>query len=361
MIKPVRLSALAIVLVATALAVQSSLPDAGDPCAPTPPTDSIGIALGSGYTSLNRDEMDKTVKDIKDSGSSWIRFDFDWSYIESTQGTFDWSSTDQLVDSATDAGLDILGLITYTPEWAQDQSAPAPDTHTRPADPGTFAAFAGRAADRYADSVLSWEIWNEPNLRAFFNPAPDAASYAELLTGASTAIKAVQPDATIISGGLSPATDNGTDISPTTFLAELYDAGAGQQFDVVGMHPYSFPALPSDPLTQRWNSFYRMRLMHETMTENGDTAKNIWATEFGAPTGTSPESVTEAVQAEILRDGINEARRLGFVSKLFVYSLQDRGSDLGDREQNFGLLDINHNPKPAFTVLKNANETGDCF
>ena len=57
--------------------------------------------------------------------------------------------------------------------------------------------------------------------------------------------------------------------------------------------------------------------------------------------------MTESMQAEILRDGFNEARSLGFVQKVFVYSLQDRGSDPGDREQNFGLLNLDFEPKPA--------------
>ncbi|MDI9917078.1 cellulase family glycosylhydrolase [Rhodococcus sp. IEGM 1379] len=361
MTKALRLSAAAVVLVVLGVVVQSSVSESSKPCEPARSTDSTGIALGSGYTALSQPEIDKIIEDIRDSGSDWIRFDFDWSFIESTKGTFDWSGTDRLVEAAKATGLHVLGLMTYTPEWARDPSDSEADSHSRPADPTSFGHFAGIAAERYTDSVSAWEIWNEPNLQSFFNPVPDVSFYSELLTAASTSIKKVQPNATIVSGGLSPATDNGTDISPTTFLSDLYDAGAGSQFDVVGMHPYSYPALPSDALTQSWNSFYRMRFMHDTMVTNGDTAKSIWATEFGSPTGSSPEAVTKAVQAEILRDGINEARRLGFVSKLFVYSLQDRGSDLGDREQNFGLLDTNSDPKPAMTVLENANKTGGCF
>lgn len=361
MTKFLRLSVAAIVLVGIGIVVHSSVPALGQPCATAPPTDNTGIALGSGYTALDQSEMEKVVEDIRASGVNWVRFDFDWSYIESTQGSFDWSGTDRLVETATDAGLEVLGLITYTPEWARDPSVAESDSHTRPEDPNTFANFAGLAAERYANSVTSWEIWNEPNLRAFYNPAPDVTSYAELLTVASTSIRESQPNATVVSGGLSPATDNGTDISPTTFLTDLYEAGAGPQFDVVGMHPYSFPALPSDSLTQSWNAFYRMRLMRDTMIENGDETKSIWATEFGSPTGDSPDAVTDAVQADILQDGLNEARELGFVAKVFVYSLQDRGSDTSDREQNFGLLDVNSNPKPAMDVLLAANETGGCI
>lgn len=361
MTKSLRLAAVAVVLLATGFVVHSSISTSGAACDVAPPTDNTGIALGSGYTTLSDDQMNATVESIRSTGSRWVRFDIDWSEIESDKGVFDWSGTDRLVSFSKNAGLEILGLITYTPAWARDPAAPAPDGHTRPADPAEFGKFAAVAAERYADSISAWEIWNEPNLQAFFNPAPDAAKYAELLTAASGAVKSVQPHATIVSGGLSPATDNGTDISPTVFLESLYASGAAPSFDVVGMHPYSYPATPSDPMTRNWNSFYRMRSMHDTMVAHGDTSTAIWATEFGAPTGTGIGAVTESRQAEILRDGFNEARSLGFVEKIFVYSLHDRGPDLGDREQNFGIMDVNLQPKPAMDVVIDANKTGGCL
>ena len=361
MAKARRVAAAAVVLLIVGLVVHSSITATGEPCAVQPSSDNTGIALGSGYTAMSDAEMDRTVEAIRSSGSHWVRFDIDWSAIESTEGTFDWSGTDRLVDIAQSSGLEILGLITYTPAWARAPAATSPAPHTRPADPDAFGRFAALAAARYSNSISSWEIWNEPNLQTFFNPTPDPEYYSKLLAASSVAIEAVQPGATIVSGGLSPATDNGADISPTTFLANIYEYGAGQHFDVVGTHPYTYPALPSDPLTRNWNSFYRMRLMHDTMVANGDSTKSIWATEFGAPTGTGLDAVTESMQAEILRDGFNEARSLGFVQKVFVYSLQDRGSDPGDREQNFGLLDLDFEPKPAMAVLQDANETGGCL
>lgn len=46
--------------------------------------------------------------------------------------------------------------------------------------------------------------------------------------------------------------------------------------------------------------------IRDLMTAHGDGGKKIWITEFGAPT--NPGGVTEATQAEILRQGAEKAR-----------------------------------------------------
>jgi hypothetical protein len=75
-----------------------------------------------------------------------------------------------------------------------------------------------------------------------------------------------------------------------TFLADLYAAGAKGFFDGVSYHSYTWPQTPShDSPTGGWN---RMLKARQTMVDNGDGAKKIWVTEFGAPTAGSPNAVT---------------------------------------------------------------------
>jgi len=347
-------------LTAVVLTATACVPDPDLPCDPSVTADSLGIATGSGLDAMPTDRLDRYLDLVDASGARWIRFDVDWSTVEPERGRSDWSGVDRVVAAAVERGLQVLGLITNTPAWARIEES-GDDSHGRPSDPAEFGRFAGDAAARYAGTVRHWEIWNEPNLTQFFTPAPDVEQYARLLSAAATAIRAAAPDAVIVTGGLSPATDNGTDISPTTFLDELYDRGAEDDFDAVGMHPYSYPALPSDAGTRRWNAYYRMRNLHAVMADHDDGDTRIWATEFGAPTGSGEDSVSPDEQAEILRDGINEQRRLPFVDKLFVYSLVDRGNAAADREQNFGIVDHDLDPKPAMAVVQRAASTPGCI
>ncbi|MGR6029657.1 cellulase family glycosylhydrolase [Rhodococcus erythropolis] len=316
----------------------------------------LGIAAGAPLNGLSQNDLDAELTAMKNAGATWLRFDVDWSAVESTKGQQNWSATDRVVDRARLQGLSVLGIVTYTPAWAR--VAGVSDTHGYPSDPAAFAKFAQQAAQRYSNRISTWEIWNEPNLTQFFRPKPNVNTYTALLKAASASIRAVQPGAKILNGGLAPAVDNGSDISPVTYLKGMYAAGAKSSFDVFSIHPYSWPALPSDSSTQNWNTFYRIRLMRESMVQNGDSGKKVWATEFGAPTGTGPTAVSPQLQANIISDGFAQAKVLGYIERIFIYSMRDRGTNTSDIEQNFGLVTINYTPKPALAAVKQA--VGGC-
>ena len=65
--------------------------------------------------------------------------------------------------------------------------------------------FAGAvAARRRTGGSPDFEIWNEPNNVVFWQPAPNPAAYTAALLAAYAAIKAVDPEGTVITGGLAP-------------------------------------------------------------------------------------------------------------------------------------------------------------
>lgn len=282
------------------------------------------------------------------AGVRLIRLGVDWSSIEFNKGVRDWSGTDRVVNAVVARGMSPLGLVTYTPQWASGSS----DSHTPPTDPNTFASFAKDAAARYLGKIAAWEVWNEPNIVAFFKPKPNIATYNKLLAASYTAIKSVSANLTVVSAGLSPAGDNGTDIAPLTFVKGIYSAGANKYLDALGMHPYTFPALPNDPTTASWSAFQLMTPMRAVMVAGGDTAKLIWLTEFGAPTGTDPAAVTESVQAQTISIVLQTARDTAWLGPAFLYSIRDAGTDPSDREQNFGVLRKDFSAKAGYAALK---------
>ncbi|MEP9390777.1 cellulase family glycosylhydrolase [Gordonia sp. VNK1] len=283
-------------------------------------------------------------------GVRWVRIGVDWTNVESTRGTYDWTHYDQLINGATAAGFKVLAVIHTTPAWARDRNASG-SFHALPANPNDYGRYAGAVADRYGSKVSAWEIWNEPNIIAFSQPAPSVSRYSAMLTAASRAIRAEVRGATIVTAGLAPAGDDGTNIAPTTFIDRLYDVGNRSMWTAVGMHPYTYPYMPDDPLSASWNAYQRMSIMHDTMRANGDGGKKIWMTEFGAPTsGTA--GVSEAAQQEALRQAIDNQRSTDYLGPLFVYSLRDSGTNTADVEQNFGLLSSDWSTKPAFATVQ---------
>ena len=292
------------------------------------------------------------------NGARWIRLDLDWSTVQRTPGTNDWSAPDRVVAAARMRGLEVIALPAYTPDWARaGDGAP---------DPGPFAAFVAQAAARYVPlGVTTWEMWNEPNLREFWGAAPDPVAYADLLVRAAASVHAVAPRALVLSGGTAPAADvSGQSLSTLSFvratLAALARAPGGVAaagLDGVAVHPYAYPTMPSEEEPGAGNGIAAMPAVHELMVAHGLTASagdrgRVWATEFGAPTGTGPRAVTPVRQAALLREGFAAVRGWPWAGPLLVYSDRDAGDDPASVQDNFGLLTLDFVPKPAWDEFR---------
>lgn len=315
--------------------------------------DSFGISAGGALQNEDPATLGRDLDAMKAAGSKWLRVDINWAQIQSAgQTSYAWDSIDRVVQGASARGIRVLGVIMYTPSWAR----PAGTSATYGPDPATYAAFAAVAAQHYAAlGVHAFEVWNEPNTKSFWTPAPNIAAYTRLLKAAYPAIKAADPQATVLSGGTAPAPSDGTNYLPQDFLAGIYANGGGGSFDAVSHHPYCWPAYPGD--AESWSAWYQMYgtagNLRSIMVNNGDGGKQIWGTEFGAPTnGPSGSHVTEAVQASMITKAYAEWSTYSWAGPLFAYQGRDLGTDTGTRENFFGLLRNDFSPKPAYTAYQ---------
>lgn len=318
----------------------------------------VGISPGHDVFSLSAEDLDRELSAYTGLGVKWLRIDMNWAVIEQTPGQYDWSQPDRLVAAARSHGLRVLAIPTHSPMWATRVPGvhEAPPRHLR-----DFTRFVTAAAGRYSPmGVHHWEIWNEPNLKAVWHPAPQPRVYARMLIKASRAIRRTDAKARVIAGNMGPALDvpGGKDISPSRFTALLYRFGARGSFDAISVHPYCFPALPSTPDTQWWNAFQRLPLIRKVMVRNGDAAKRIWLTEFGAPTGTNAKSVSERRQARTYAEGIRGQRRWRWVGPLFFYSGRDRGTDPSVWSENLGVIRVDFTMKPSAATLQRLLDPG---
>lgn len=152
--------------------------------------------------------------------------------------------------------------------------------------------------------VDAYEIGNEPNLDASYGWAapPNAADYTVLLCEAYGRIKAIDPDAKVISAGLAPTGrvtgnweghpgHNSLYQDEREFFKEMAAAGAGDCLDGVGYHPYGYSAdynaapdvASADPTQNCVNGFcFRgAEKLYELMQSHGMGDKTMWATEVG--------------------------------------------------------------------------------
>jgi hypothetical protein len=303
------------------------------------------------------------------SGARWIAVDIDWPSIEYQAGQYRWDAIDQVIQGAHGRGLKVLGVIAYSPKWAQPADCPPATTHCLPADPQWYANFARVVAARYGsfasnpylrNAVNAWQIWNEPNHVPFVHKV-DAFYYTVMLKLAYNAIKSSDFFATVVAGGTAPAPDNGDrDMLPSSFLSSIYYFGGRGYFDAFGHHPYSFPCSPLYPAS--WNAFQQTLTLRWIMMANQDDAKKIWATETGAPTAAdvggcaqqNGRSVTENDQANFLLQYVTTWTRDwgSFTGPLFWFQIRDNGDNPWFYEDHFGLLRRDFSQKPSYTMFR---------
>ena len=302
----------------------------------------FGIADSHLYD-LGPEQLASRLVELRNLGVTDLRIAVPWVYIEPAAGTYDWSKMDALVAKASEMGFTLTGSVTATPTWAGLPLAGAPN-------PVTYAKFAGSVASRYGSQIAAYEVWNEPNGVIFYAPV-DPVGYAEMLKAAYTAIKAANPDATVLAGALgATGTVSGITLSPQQFLAQMYDAGAAGYFDALSYHPYHY-TLPFSAGVGTANSpVEQVKALYDLMVANGDGDKQIWATEYG--TATTPGwGVTQSEQAAMLRDFLTAWSKLPYTGPAFVYSSQDAQTGILNHEYNFGLFTSAGKPKPAAQVL----------
>jgi polysaccharide biosynthesis protein PslG len=287
---------------------------------------------------------------MKAVGVTSVRLDADWYYTQpSGPNSYDWTTLDQVVGAIRQVGLSADLIIDGCPPWAAVSSAKG-DEFAQPADPAQFAAFAGAVAARYGSKgVKYFEIWNEPNLPEFWDPTPDVAAYTQDLIAAYAAIKAADPAAIVISGGLAPAADTATSYDPRTFLADMYADGAKGSFDGVGDHPYSYPASPDNGLSAWSQMDETSPSLRSIMAENGDSAKKIWITEYGAPT-IGPSAVSETDQSDELVDAISDVKKISWIGSFYIYTWSDIAGSPSE-DNGFGLLTEDNTQKPAYSAV----------
>src|SRR4051812_33227431 len=297
----------------------------------------FGELLGSSYA-----EMNAEFADYAKLGVDWVRTDFWWGLAQpSANGGYNWTQIDKVVNAASAHGIKVVGLLNGGPAWGGSGMSSTNDQQA-------FGKFAGAAAAHFGDKVNHWEILNEENM-AGITPA----NYTKTLQSAYTAIKAVDASDTVITGGTAavPNTGNGL-YGAVDYLKQMYADGAKGYFDAVGYHPYSYPLMPNDPAA--WNGWQMMEDgMRQTMVANGDGGKQIWMTEFGAPTQGGGGAVSQSAQAQMIQQATDMAHSTSWSGPIMWYSYKDRGGSTTDTENWFGLVGPNGEHKAAYATYQN--------
>ncbi len=291
-----------------------------------PRAKAYGFTAGAPVLTMSDAVLATQLDASVEAGGRWLRMPMSWLVAEPERGELDWSRLDRVVDAARDRGLKVLGVLGSTPAWASASGSPT----SPPDDPEDFGAFATAAARHFKGRVRNWEVWNEPNFRSFFTGS--ATDYAALLEQAHDAVTSVQRRATIVLGGLARS-QFGRSQAPASFLAEVYAAGGGPHFDVLGVHPYVQAAWAEADEVTVWNEVQDAR---RVMRQQGDRQRKVWVTEVGWSTWLAGWTQQRAAdQATALLARAESTRWMGLT---IMYSIQDRRANITAVHDNYGSL-----------------------
>lgn len=285
----------------------------------------VGFGMTMHFMWYDFERATRELDELQAAGLTVVRFDVGWRWIEpTTKGSYDiptLTKLDSLLNEMDARGIRPIIAVIETPAWARPEET---GIFTPPTDHQDYADVMGVLARRYADRPnMVWEIWNEPNLKEFWVPAPDAAAYTDMLRRAYTAIKAADPDATVLGGSIV--------FNDLKFLRAMYAAGARGTFDGLAIHPY-VPGRSPDDRRDPFSNFGAVEDMKAIMTANGDPSKTIWITEMGWEL----DLITDETRARYLTRAVQLVRGWPYVKTFCVYTLSQ---DIGPDAERFGLLD----------------------
>ncbi len=295
-----------------------------------------------------------------DGGAYWLRrLFFAWDQIEPQRynpPVYNWGVVDETsLINASAAGLQVIAGIQFTPDWAQKYSGSFCGP-IRADALDEFAQFLTALVNRYKNhpyNVRYWELGNEPDAPVWYNrsvfgcwgelndPYHGGGYYAQMLKYAYPAIKAADPQAQVLIGGLLLEQREGRE----RFMEGILKNGGGPYFDMISFHAYSYYGGSPGAMNGSWpNSATsipeKTNFLRNVLTQYGYGDKSLINTET-ALLCTQATSDCFETQAMFIPRAYAEALALKLKGQVY-YAL------VNTSWRYTGLLNNDLSPKPAY-------------
>jgi beta-xylosidase len=306
------------------------------------------LGVNAQFLWFSPERYHKQIERLHELGLEWVRLDLHWDRIETGENEFQLATLDQLTqDLQTEKLKSVFYLvgsarfITTAPFYSPFQDQYPPE------DPKVFADRMAMLAKRYP-SVDAWQVWNEPNLIGFWRPKADPEGYANLLEVSTQALREVDADKPVVSAGMAFF---GEMPDGRTMLDALSKIGTPKLGTVVTYHPYT--QLPEGNFPNNLDFVSKTRALNETLRSDGAPA--IWSTEWGWSAYKGPKEAQDIIGVKGQADYV--LRRLALMSaldfdRIFLFTLSDLDQRASVRDRDYGLLDLDANPKPVYLALQ---------
>ncbi len=317
-----------------------------------------------------------------------------WAEIEPIEGQRNWELLSELENElilASDLGFDFILIVRTAPSWAHsiqgNQCGPIKEEKL-----SSFANFMYDIVTRYSVppfNVKNWEIWNEPDIASDAVPPESSFGcwgnrndkffgggyYAEMLKIAYPQIKAADPEANVLIGGLlldcdpgdPPEESSGSDLlkdcSSSNFLEGILANDGGNYFDGVSFHAYDYYSSEVGFFgNSNWKTdnqligpvfIKKTAFIEDLLLKYGVPQKKLYNTKSAIICGSSGHeeycltSEFQLTKAAYVTQSLISAMSLGLDANIWHNLTGWRGS---------GLLTKEHNAELAYDAFQTANQ-----
>jgi hypothetical protein len=292
------------------------------------------------------DDLAEVARDFdlfKELGVTTWRGSFGWDDFEPAPGRYDLNWLHEFADLAASRGIVLRPYIGYTPKWAAAGGTDGDVWNDPPKDLEAWSRFVRTlAADmRRHRNIVSYEIYNEENVRQWWDGSVDA--YRDVLRRGAGAIERGNPDAQVVLGGM---------VYPDGEWTERVcsDEENRRAIAAVPFHAYPETWTPADVtvetyLGKRYTDFVRQ-------TDEACGRKPMWINETGY--ATTPKR-TEQDQARWWIRAMATFIATPRIEYLGIYEIKDLRQDrpaIGDAPNyHLGLTDSTRRKKLAFSTV----------
>ncbi len=303
------------------------------------------IGINTHVSSSDEEYMKKTIDYITAIGGEWIADEFTWATCEKVKGQVVMlKEYHNFVDYCEEQGVKIRLNVKITHPFYDNGKLP----YTEEAI-SALINYVTIMARTFKGRIHVYEIAGEYDDQTGSSPEGTASPqiYAKILERCYTAIKAEDPDAMVI---------HGATLRRVKWLEEMFEAGGEPYTDALVIHPYTY-----------WNNQSPYPTMGEWIEGFIDIAerwcpeKKIWITEYGWATADYYAEYSSFFETGYLEKTAAAnfvqmylySKKYPQIENIMMYDIYDDGTDITNREHNFGLLThskFGNLPKAGYAV-----------
>jgi hypothetical protein len=278
-----------------------------------------------------------------DAGFNAVKDDVFWSTAEPVRNRLrimpQWRS---YLETANGLNMSRLAILGYGTPYHKGAKPRTPEVTK------DWLRYVDYVSRQLGNRVNFYEIWNEWDLEAPSDPQL-SLDYVKLVQETAPLLRRNTRNLTgtpakILAGAVTP------DGMRFGFADKLIESGALDLVDGLSVHPYAHCSANDGNTPEAWVRWMSSYEQHVRAKAGRDVP--LYLTEMAWPSHQGPCGKSEVTQALYMARIFFLARTVPNIQGMWWYDLYNDGPDRYDQEHNFGLLNEDLSPKPAYTMMR---------